>query len=111
MPTVLLCIIGKQGALHMRKLSKKHQFAINQIMLATISQYVQDFAVGADEDILMYADDVAYNSKILKEFNVHLNAAKLHDAVLMQDTIVREYFIDVLQYIEGADLIPAHQFA
>jgi hypothetical protein len=94
----------------MRKVTQKHQVAVNQIMLATISQYIEDFAVGSDEDVLMYADDVAYNSRVLGQFNKDRDAAKLHDAVTHQDTVVREYFIDVLRYIESNELVPTQQY-
>ena len=58
----------------------------------------------------MYAQDVAYNTNALAQFNNTLNAQELHNAIMQQDTLVREYYIAVLQYIETKRLITADKF-
>lgn len=95
----------------MSKANKTQAVAINKLMLPLIA------TVGlfpADEDDLsmfkMYAGDVAYNAAALQAFNQTLDAAKLHDTIMYQDTLPREHFYKVLKYIETQNLIPVNQF-
>jgi hypothetical protein len=96
----------------MAKVSKIHAVSINKIMLpliATVGQF------SADENDLgmfkMYAGDVAHNIAALQVFNDTLDAAKLHDNIMYQDTAPREHFYNVLVYIEENGLIPANKHA
>ena len=90
----------------------KHAVKINTLMLKTIESYVNTF-VNEDEDassISMYADDVAHAANALVAFNASNDAQALHDSIMLQDTIVREYYIDVLLYIERNKLINKRNF-
>jgi hypothetical protein len=90
-----------------------HIKRINKLMYATTISYIKCFATGRDADAsgyAMYAQDVAYNTNALAQFNNTLNAQELHNAIIQQDTIVREYYIAVLQYIETKRLITADNF-
>ena len=94
------------------KATKAQAVQINRLMLpliATVGLFT------ADEDDLsmfkMYAGDVAYNAAALEEFNKTLNATRLHETIMYQDTLPREHFYKVLKYIETQKLIPATQFA
>ena len=90
----------------------KHTVKINTLMLKTIESYVNTF-VNEDEDassISMYAEDVAHAANALVAFNTSKNAQALHDSIMQQDTIVREYYIDVLLYIERNKLIDKRNF-
>ena len=96
----------------MQKTNNKHVIVINNLMLKTTESYINTF-VSEDEDassISMYADDVAYNVNALVAFNATKDASALHDSIMLQDTIVREYYIAVLQYIESNKLINKRNF-
>jgi len=90
----------------------KHVIVINNLMLKTTESYINTF-VSEDEDassISMYAEDVAYNVNALVAFNASKDASALHNSIMMQDTLVREYYISVLLYIERNKLINKRDF-
>ena len=93
----------------MQKTNSKHVIVINNLMLKTTESYINTF-VSEDEDassISMYAEDVAHNVNALVNFNATKDAQALHDSIMEQDTLVREYYIAVLLYIEQNKLITA----
>lgn len=97
----------------MRKVAKKDVVAINVIMLQTIADYVKCFVQKDEADLQslqMYADDVAHNVAALNVFNTTQDAQQLHNNIMQQDTLVREFFINALRYIEDNNLISAHKF-
>ena len=90
----------------------KHIIVINNLMLKTTESYISTF-VSEDEDassISMYADDVAHATNALVAFNTSNDAQALHDSIMQQDTLVREYYIAVLLYIERNKLIDKRNF-
>ena len=90
----------------------KHVIVINNLMLKTTESYINTF-VSEDEDassISMYADDVAHAVNALVAFNTSNDAQALHDSIMYWDTIVREYYIAVLLYIERNKLIDKRNF-
>ena len=90
----------------------KHVIVINNLMLKTTESYINTF-VSEDEDassISMYADDVAHAVNALVAFNASNDAQALHNSIMMQDTLVREYYIDILLYIERNKLINKRNF-
>ena len=90
----------------------KHVIVINNLMLKTTESYINTF-VSEDEDassISMYADDVAHAANALVAFNTSNDAQALHDSIMYWDTIVREYYIAVLLYIERNKLIDKRNF-
>lgn len=93
----------------MRKLTAKHIVQINVLFLKTTAQYIKCFC--NDEDIqLIYAEDVADNVNALVQFNKDNDVEALHNAIMQQDTIVREFYISVLLYIEDNALISANKY-
>ena len=93
----------------MQKLTAKHIAQINVLLLKTTEQYINCFV--NDEDIdAMYAEDVAYNVNALVQFNTDKDVLALHKAIIMQDTLVREFYINVLLYIEDNALISANKY-
>jgi len=91
----------------------QHIKRINKLMYATTISYIKCFATSTEanaDNYSMYADDVAYNVSALAQFNKDFNAQALHDNIMQQDTLVREYYINVLQYIESKRLITADNF-
>ena len=90
----------------------KHVIIINNLMLKTTESYINTF-VSEDEDassISMYAEDVARSANALVAFNADNDAQALHDSIMYWDTIVREYYIAVLLYIERNKLIDKRNF-
>ena len=90
----------------------KHIIVINNLMLKTTESYINTF-VSEDEDassISMYADDVAHATNALVAFNTTKDVQALHDSIMQQDTLVREYYIAVLLYIERNKLIDKRNF-
>lgn len=93
----------------MQKLTAKHIAQINVLLLKTTEQYINTFV--NEEDISdMYATDVAHNINALVQFNTDKDALALHKAIIMQDTLVREFYISVLLYIEDNALISANKY-
>ena len=90
----------------------KHVIVINNLMLKTTESYINTF-VSEDEDegsISMYAEDVAHNVNALVAFNASNDVQALHNSIMLQDTLVREYYISVLLYIERNKLINKRNF-
>jgi hypothetical protein len=101
----------------MRKVTNAHYVNIIAITLATMQEYT-DFlkrcANDADttaEDNVMHYDDLLYIQSALKDFVQDRNAKQLQDRIMMQDTFVREYYIDTLRYIEEENLSDEHYCA
>ena len=94
-------------------LDNKHIVAINQLMLNTTAEYINCFAKDETDidQFKMYTSDVAHNIAALDVFNTTLNAELLHNNIIYQDTLVREFYYSVLKYIEDNKLIPANMFA
>ena len=94
-------------------LANKHIVAINQLMLNTTAEYINCFAKDESDidQFKMYTSDVAHNIAALDVFNTTLNAELLHNNIIYQDTLVREFYYSVLKYIEDNKLIPANMFA
>ena len=89
-----------------------HIIVINNLMLKTTESYINTF-VSEDEDassISMYAEDVARAANALVAFNASNDAQALHNSIMYWDTIVREYYIAVLLYIERNKLINKRNF-
>jgi len=96
----------------MRKLTAVHFLKIQCLMLKTTLDYISTF-VQADSDsnaLSMYASDVQHNINALVQFCEDRSAQSLHDSIMYQDTLVREYYIEVLRYIERNSLIPTDCF-
>ena len=97
----------------MRKLNSAHIAQINKLMFKTTCSYIDCFCLTAPirtNNYSMYADDVAHNITALVNFNATKDVQALHDSIMQQDTLVREYYIDVLQYIENTKLISADNY-
>ena len=90
----------------------KHMLKINTLMLKTMESYVNTFVNDEDDvsSISMYAEDVAHNVNALVAFNATKDVQALHDSIMLQDTLVREYYISVLLYIERNKLINKRNF-
>jgi len=93
----------------MQKLTATHITKINTIMLDTISTYIKQYNIANTYDPLLITDTL-HNTYALHKFNNTKNIQELHNAIIAQDTLVREYFVNVLRYIENNNLIPASKF-
>ena len=90
----------------------KHVVIINTLLLKTMESYINTFVRNSEDagSISMYAEDVAYAANALVAFNASKDASALHNSIMMQDTLVREYYIDILLYIERNKLINKRDF-
>jgi len=96
----------------MQKLTVKHVVDINVLAFTLTAEYAEQFCNVANADsIKLYTQDIVYNTRILAEFNAEHNVQKLHRDIIAQDTIVREHFVELLQYIEENNLIAHKAFA
>lgn len=97
----------------MRNLSQAHIIAINQLLLKTTATYIGGWRYESDcaDSLKMYAEDVKLNVTALVAFNQDRDVLKLHDSIMRQDTLVRETYFNVLQYIEAHNLIPRRYFS
>jgi len=96
----------------MRKVSAVNFLEINRLMLKTTESYINCF-VDKDADISsikMYTDDVAHNIAALSVFNSNKDASVLHNSIMYQDTLVREFYYVVLKYIEDNKLIASEEY-
>ena len=96
----------------MRKITAVHNLKIQRLMLKTTESYINTF-VDSQADLSslqMYASDVAHNVAALQVFIQTKDAQQLHDSIMLQDTLVREFYISVLMYIEKNKLIPANMY-
>ena len=96
----------------MRKVTAVHFLKIQRLMLKTTEEYINTFVCNdADSDSLqMYTNDVAHNVAALQVFTQTKDAQQLHDSIMYQDTLVREFYIETLQYIESNKLINSDSF-
>jgi hypothetical protein len=96
----------------MRKVTAVHFLQIQRLMLSTTESYINCFADEQSDStsLTMYADDVAYNINALVQFNKSKDVQALHNSIMYQDTLVREYYIEVLRYIESNKLINSNKF-
>jgi flagellar biosynthesis regulator FlbT len=94
----------------MQKLTVKHYVNIISITTATLNAYKQFVAnmladeLSDDNDATMYANDIAYMSDVLNTFKKCKDVKQLQNSIMLQDTFVREEFIDTLLYIEKHNL-------
>jgi hypothetical protein len=101
----------------MRKLTPAHKLNINMLVLKTTQDYIDfsttqhgvNFPITVD-NLQFSTLDIQHNINALAAFNKDNNVQNLHDSIMRQDTFVREYYIEVLQYIESNNLIPSNMF-
>ena len=96
----------------MRKLTAKHKVVITNLMFAITAKYINTFCTDRQDtsNTNMYTDDIVHNINALKTFNKNNDVQQLHDNIMQQDTLVREYYYKVLHYIETNKLIDADCF-
>jgi exopolysaccharide biosynthesis protein len=95
-----------------RKVTVVHFLLIQRQMLKTTAEYINTF-VCSDADLTslqMYTNDVAHNVAALQVFTQTRDAQQLHDSIMYQDTLVREFYFETLQYIEKHNLINSDNF-
>jgi hypothetical protein len=110
---MFLLLINKQktqGA-YMRKLTQKHYINIIAITSATLQQYAE-FCLRCTKDAdncvesnAQHIEDILYMQTALNNFIKDKNVEQLQDSIMTQDTFVREYFVDTLQYVEDELLV------
>ena len=102
----------KQKGANMRKVTAVHFLKIQFLMLKTTEDYISTFVTKTDDSssLSMYATDVQHNTNALVQFIADKNAQNLHASIMQQDTLVREYYISVLRYIEENSLINSNRF-
>ena len=83
-----------------RKLTNKHKSNIITIMLTDL-QHVANWLLANDASFI---NDVVYNINAFNAFNNTSNVAQLYSTVYAQDTFVREYFANTLNYISDNKL-------
>jgi hypothetical protein len=101
----------------MRKLKQADILQINMLVLKTTEDFIsfsttqhgEHYPVTAD-NLKFNTEDVQRNINALVQFNTDNNVQQLHDSIMRQDTFVREYYIEVLRYIEENNLIKNNMF-
>jgi hypothetical protein len=84
---------------------------INFLMLKTTQEYIDSFVTDVNDDnYIMYTMDVQHNINALAQFNSDNNVQNLHENIMRQDTLVREYYIETLRYIENNKLISSNRY-
>lgn len=97
----------------MQKLTKQHKLAIINTMFADLASYVNIYCTNHKDvdNTNMYCTDIVHNTNALDVFNATNNVQQLHESIMLQDTLVREHFINTLRYIEENNLISPRYFA
>lgn len=88
----------------MPKLTKQQFTDIVNVLRKDIADYValtKQVFTNKDGDVnqLQY-DDIVYVNRVLVDFMLHKDVQKLYEALLHQDTYVREKFLSVMRYCE-----------
>lgn len=88
----------------MRKLTKQQFNDIVTVLREDIADYValtKTVFTNDNGDVceLQY-DDIVYVNKVLVDFMLDKDVQKLYEALLYQDTFVREKFLSVMRYCE-----------
>jgi hypothetical protein len=84
---------------------------INFLMLKTTQEYIDSFVTDVNDDnYIMYTMDVQHNINALAQFNSDNSVQNLHENIMRQDTLVREYYIETLRYIENNKLISSNRY-
>lgn len=79
--------------------SDKHNICVD--MLKLIASYINEYVHGGDTDFFLWAaEDVKYNNDLLLKFIENSDIDQLEQGIMWQDTVVREHFVDILDYIE-----------
>ena len=101
----------------MRKLKPADILQINMLVLKTTEDYISFSTTQYGEHTPVTADNLKYstediqrNINALVQFNTDNNVQQLHNSIMRQDTFVREYYIEVLRYIEENNLIKSNMF-
>jgi len=95
----------------MNKLTNETIAKINFLMLKTTQEYIDSFVTDVnDSNYIMYTMDVQHNINALAQFNKDNNVQDLHENIMRQDTLVREYYIETLRYIENNKLISSNRY-
>ncbi len=95
----------------MNKLTNETIAKINFLMLKTTQEYIDSFVTDVnDSNYIMYTMDVQHNINALAQFNKDNNVQNLHENIMRQDTLVREYYIETLRYIENNKLISSNRY-
>jgi len=109
----------------MRKVTNKHVLDIVNIAFTNMQEYI-DFCLrsakfndaklfccdtqeemykGKNEDNIMHFNDLLHVQNALQKFMQDKDADALQDSIMLQDTFVREYYIDTLRYLEDERLV------
>ena len=95
----------------MNKLTNETIAKINFLMLKTTQEYIDSFVTDVnDSNYIMYTMDVQHNINALAQFNSDNNVQDLHENIMRQDTLVREYYIETLRYVENNKLISSNRY-
>jgi hypothetical protein len=94
----------------MQKVTNAHYKNIIAITLATLQQYTNFILKCAQNDktnniSVMHLQDIQYMQNALNAFIKNADAAQLQNSIMLQDTFVREYYFNTLQYIEQNNLV------
>jgi tellurite resistance protein len=96
------------------KLTTVQYANIIAITLATMQEYT-DFCLRCAKDdktsnSVMYLEDVLHMQRALNAFISNSNVRQLQNNITMQDTFVREYYINTLRYIEDNNLLAEYNY-
>ena len=87
----------------MQQVTAAQKTEIAKIMFAITAQYIQTYCVNAQDsdNTDMYCGDIIHNITALKQFENTGDLDELYNNIMQQDTLVREYYIQVLEAIDS----------
>lgn len=108
----------------MRKVTDKHVLNIANIAFTNMQEYI-DFCLRSakfddaellsctqeeiyknkNESNIMHFTDLLHVQNALQKFMQDKDADALQDSIMLQDTFVREYYVDTLRYLEDERLV------
>ena len=89
-----------------------HVLKVYAVMQKRTADYITSYALNPESvgGAKMYADDVEYNTRILKKFLTLQNFDVLKEDLIAQDTLVREWYYDVFKYMQDNNLLRQSAF-
>ena len=87
----------------MQALTVFQRARISNLVFALTAEYIQSYCVNQkdSDNTDMYCGDIIHNINALKTFENTGDIEELYDNIMQQDTLVREYYIQVLEAIDS----------
>lgn len=86
----------------MQQVTAAQKTEIANIMFEETAKYINIYCINNQDTVgtQMYCGDIIYNIQTLSKFEKTGDLDELYNNIMYQDTLVREHYIRVLEYID-----------